>query len=60
MLINTTRFGPLEVDGDRIITFKDGPLGFPNHQRFALIQTSPDGVLLVAVGGRPDSGVCGL
>jgi len=44
MLINTTRFGPLEVDGDRIITFKDGPLGFPNHQRFALIQTSPDPV----------------
>lgn len=44
MLIETTRFGPVEVDGDRIITFKDGLLGFPEHRRFALIQTSPDPV----------------
>ena len=44
MLIETTRFGPLEVDGDRIITFKDGLLGFTQHQRFALIQTSTDPV----------------
>ncbi len=44
MLINTTRFGPLEVDGERIISFKDGLLGFPEHRRYALIQTSPDPV----------------
>ena len=44
MLINTTRFGPLEVDGDRIISFKDGLLGFTKHHRFALIQTSSDPV----------------
>ncbi len=44
MLINTTRFGPLEVDDQRIITFPDGLLGFPHHKRFALIQTSPDPV----------------
>lgn len=44
MLINTKRFGPLEVDGARIITFRNGLLGFPGHRRFALIQTSPDPV----------------
>jgi flagellar assembly factor FliW len=44
MLIETTRFGQLEVDGSRIIQFKDGLLGFPNHRKFALIQTSPEPV----------------
>lgn len=46
MLIDTHRFGPLEVDEDRIINFEDGLLGFPEHRRFALIQTSPDPVFL--------------
>ncbi len=44
MLIQTRRFGPLEVEDERILTFKDGLLGFPQHRRFALIQTSPDPV----------------
>ena len=44
MLIDTTRFGPLELDGDRIISFREGLLGFPEQRRFALIQTSPDPV----------------
>lgn len=44
MLIDTTRFGEVEIDGSRIITFSEGLLGFPNHQRFALIQTSGDPV----------------
>jgi flagellar assembly factor FliW len=47
MLINTTRFGPLEVDGDRIITFRDGLLGFPHLRRYALIQTSSDPVFFL-------------
>lgn len=47
MLINTTRFGPLEVDGDRIITFRDGLLGFPQLRRYALIQTSIDPVFFL-------------
>lgn len=42
MLIETTRFGPMEVDDTRIITFADGLLGFPQHRRYALLQTSPD------------------
>ncbi len=44
MLIETSRFGQLEVDDARIIVFADGLLGFPRHQRFALIQTSTDPV----------------
>jgi flagellar assembly factor FliW len=44
MLIDTTRFGTVEIDETRVIRFVDGPLGFPNHKRFALIQTSPDPV----------------
>jgi len=44
MLMETLRFGPLEVDEERLITFPDGLLGFPRRRRFALIQTSPDPV----------------
>jgi flagellar assembly factor FliW len=44
MLIQTTRFGPTEVDDTKIVTFQEGPLGFPQHTRFALIQTSSDPV----------------
>ncbi len=44
MLIDTTRFGPLEVEDARVMTFPEGLLGFPQHQHFALIQTSPDPV----------------
>jgi flagellar assembly factor FliW len=39
MDIESTRFGRLSVDDERIITVPKGLLGFPNHTRFALIQT---------------------
>ena len=42
MLIDTTRFGKVDVDETKIITFNDGILGFPAQRRYALIQTSPD------------------
>lgn len=44
MLIETTRFGPVEIDESRIIRFRDGILGFPDRQQFALIQTGGDPV----------------
>jgi flagellar assembly factor FliW len=44
MLIETTRFGTVEIDDSRIITFQNGPLGFPEYRRFALIQTTEDAV----------------
>ena len=42
MEIETTRFGQLNVDDERIMTFPRGLLGFPNHTRFALIQTGEE------------------
>ncbi len=42
MDIQTSRFGVLSVDEQRILFFPQGLLGFPNHKRFALIQTGPE------------------
>ena len=42
MEIETTRFGRLNVDDDRIINLPRGLLGFPNHTRYALIQTGEE------------------
>lgn len=39
MIIETSRFGQLEVDQDRLITFDNGVLGFPGCTQFALVQT---------------------
>jgi len=38
MIINTSRFGQVEVDGQRVITFPNGILGFPRDKRYVLIQ----------------------
>jgi flagellar assembly factor FliW len=46
MLIQTSRFGRIEVDEARIISFSEGLPGFPKHRRFALVQPSPDPVFL--------------
>jgi flagellar assembly factor FliW len=42
MEIQTTRFGTLSVDDSRVMTVPKGLLGFPQHTRFALIQTSEE------------------
>ena len=42
MVVNTSRFGEVEVDDARIITFRRGLLGFPERQRYVLIQTGDD------------------
>jgi flagellar assembly factor FliW len=42
MDIDTTRFGRMAVDDERILTFPRGLLGFPEHKRFALIQTGDE------------------
>lgn len=39
MIIQTSRFGSLEVDENRFISFDDGILGFPNQKKYALVQT---------------------
>jgi flagellar assembly factor FliW len=38
MIVNTSRFGQVEVDGQRVITFPNGILGFPCYKRYVLIQ----------------------
>jgi flagellar assembly factor FliW len=38
MEIQTSRFGRISVDDDRIITVRNGLLGFPSFTRYALIQ----------------------
>jgi flagellar assembly factor FliW len=42
MEIQSTRFGRLQIDEERVITFAGGLLGFPEQTRFALIQTSDE------------------
>lgn len=42
MEIQTTRFGPMDIDAERIMTFPKGLLGFPDRQRFALVQTNEE------------------
>ena len=42
MLINTSRFGDLEVDDTRVIHFPKGLLGFPKYQDYVLIEAGQD------------------
>jgi len=44
MNVETTRFGPVDVDDNRIITFPAGMLGFADYKRYALLQPDDDGV----------------
>lgn len=39
MIIETSRFGGIEVDDQRFLNFPKGLLGFPDDREFALIQT---------------------
>ncbi len=40
MIIETSRFGPTEVDENRFIRFEFGVLGFPEEKEYALIHTA--------------------
>jgi flagellar assembly factor FliW len=42
MIVQTSRFGAVEVDEERVITFARGILGFPKYSRYVLIQPEPD------------------
>ncbi len=39
MIIQTSRFGQLEVNPERFIVFEEGILGFPDQPAYALVQT---------------------
>ena len=44
MLIQTTNFGPVELDESSILEFPAGVLGFSNFKKFALLQSDENGV----------------
>ena len=44
MLIQTTRFGPVEIDESRTLEFPAGLLGFSSYRSFALLQPDDHGV----------------
>jgi flagellar assembly factor FliW len=44
MNVQTTRFGMVEVDDSRIITFPAGLLGFSSYKKYALLQPDDDAV----------------
>lgn len=41
MIVDTTRFGPLEIDPESILVAPRGLIGFPSAQRFVLIEHAP-------------------
>jgi len=55
MIVQTTRFGRIEVDETRLLRFPKGILGFPDIRDYALVQTNDEGNFfwLQAVA-RPD------
>jgi flagellar assembly factor FliW len=42
MIVNTSRFGQVQVDAEQTLTFPKGLLGFPKYTRYVLIQPSED------------------
>jgi len=41
VIINTTRFGELEIDEKRVVRFQDGLLGFPEQKDYAILSHKP-------------------
>ena len=44
MLIETTRFGPVDIDESRLIEIPAGLLGFSSYKTFSLLQPDENGV----------------
>jgi flagellar assembly factor FliW len=42
MLVNTTRFGPIEIAADDLLTFSEGLLGFNDLEKFVLLDDPND------------------
>lgn len=42
MQVKTTRFGVVEIADDKVITFPQGLLGFPDHRRYCLLEPGED------------------
>lgn len=46
MRVESTRFGHLEVDTKDIVTFKEGPLGFENLEKFFIVDPGDQTLIL--------------
>lgn len=44
MNVQTTRFGVVEIDDDKVINFPSGLLGFSSYRRYVLLQPDEDAV----------------
>ena len=44
MIVQTTRFGSVEVNDDRVLNFSSGMLGFSSYTQFVLLQPDEDGI----------------
>ena len=42
MIVQSTRFGELDVPEEQILDFSQGIMGFPEEKRFALMEYKPD------------------
>ncbi len=55
MIIETSRFGQIEIDEQRLIEFPSGILGFPNNTHYALVQAGEgSGFYWLQAVDRPD------
>ncbi len=55
MRVNTSRFGTVDVDDQRVITFGAGILGFPGVKQYVLLQpTEGSHFFWLQAVGRPD------
>ncbi|MCH7700173.1 MAG: flagellar assembly protein FliW [Planctomycetes bacterium] len=55
MIIETSRFGQIEIDEQRLIEFQSGILGFPNNTHYALVQAGEgSGFYWLQAVDRPD------
>lgn len=42
MQVKTTRFGVVDIADDKVITFPQGLLGFPDHRQYCLLEPGED------------------
>jgi flagellar assembly factor FliW len=42
MIVNTSRFGQVEVSDQRVLTFPKGLLGFPRFKQYVLLESGDD------------------
>ena len=57
MQIDTLRFGPVDVDPDKVIVFNDGIPGLEQYKKYALLQFE-DSYPIVWLQAMDDSGIC--